>query len=320
MCGLTGRISFFIIISLSLLLFSVFSGDAYSDVSLKDDGGDFPEDNLSYHMSQGDIIDIKVFEVDELSRTVHVDSNGNINLPLIGTVSVKGLNEEGLRVKLERLLAKRYLQKPQVSVFVKEAGFFYVLGNVNNGERFPYTPGITLQQSIAMAGGFTENADLSSINLTRNSVNGIKKRITIDYNLVKEGVSDDIPLMKNDVIFVNALGKFYLGGYVKKPGSFDYRPDMTLQQAIASAGGVDEIGKASKIRITRKDKDVGVKILTVNYNKIKSGESEDIDIKEGDIIYVPKSYMLGFVQSFFFSIGLGNRSNIGVNPTPFVGR
>ena len=73
MSGMTGRIYFFIIVSFSLLSLSVFSVDAFSDVSLKDNMEVSSWDYLSYHMSPGDILEINVFEVEELSRTVRVD-------------------------------------------------------------------------------------------------------------------------------------------------------------------------------------------------------------------------------------------------------
>jgi len=271
-----------------------------------------------YRISPGDLLEISVFEVEELSKTVRVGYQGFISLPLIGFVKVEGFTLKELTERLEGLLEEKYLQFPQVSVFVKEAGSFYVLGKVNEGGVFPYKPAITLSQAIATAGGFKEEeADLKEIRITRSLKEG-KHSFTVDYTGIMKGEVQDIPIMKDDVIFVRGLGKFYVGGYVNKPGAFDYRIGMTLQQAIASAGDISDIGKASRVQIRRKGKDGGVEVFTVNYDRVRAGDADDIEIREGDIIYIPRSYVMGFVRAFFFTLGLGDRHSVGVNPTPVI--
>ena len=95
-----------------------------------------------YMVSPGDLLEIDVFEVKELTRTIRVRSNGFISLPLIGSINVQGLTERELELTLEGLLEEKYLHDPQVSIFVRESGFFYVLGMVENKEGiFPYRPG-----------------------------------------------------------------------------------------------------------------------------------------------------------------------------------
>jgi polysaccharide export outer membrane protein len=274
-----------------------------------------------YRFSPGDVLEIEVFEAEELNKTARVSSSGFITMPLLGSVEVQDLTERELEEKLEGMLQEKYLHAPQVSVFVKEGGYFYVLGKVEEGGRFPYMPGITLKQAIAMAGGFSEDegADLKSIQLTRGINGRSKETFSVDYTLIAEGMQGDIPVTKGDVVFVKSMGKFYVSGYVYRPGGFDLRPDTTLQQAIASAGGINDVGKSSKVQITRIKEDGGVEIMTVDFNKIKDGEAEDPKIEENDIIHIPRSYLMGFVRAFFFSIGLGD-SSVGVNPTTLIQR
>jgi polysaccharide export outer membrane protein len=316
--SLKRTLQFFLSLSLSIFFCtSLFIYQAFSE--------NIPPEEIQeqkYRFSPGDVLEIEVFEAEELNRTVRVSSGGFITFPLLGTVKVQGLTERELEERLEGLLEEKYLQAPQVSIFVKEGGYFYVLGKVNNEEGiFPYRPGITLQQAIAMAGGFAgEEADLKGVQITRGINGGIKESFTVDYTLIAEGRLRDIPIMKDDVVFVKGLGKFYVSGFVRNPGGFGLTPNMTLQQAIATAGGIASVGKPSGTQIKRVKEDGGVEVISVNYNEIKDGKVEDLKIKADDLIHVPRSYLLGFVRAFFFSIGLGDRHSVGLNPITFIER
>ncbi|MBE9532455.1 MAG: polysaccharide biosynthesis/export family protein [Proteobacteria bacterium] len=274
-----------------------------------------PDDILTqqYTVSPGDLLEIDVFEVEELTRTIRVRSNGYIALPLIGSVKVQGLTERELEIALEVLLKEKYLHDPHVSVFVRESGFFYVLGRVENKEGiFPYRPGITLQQAIAMGGAFPgEESGIKEVQITRTLLSGEKETYTFDYDGITRGKLGSIPIMRDDVVFVKGLGKLYVTGEVTRPGSLDVRPEMSVQQAIAFAGGLSSVSKSSRVKIKRTDEAGNVTIMTVNYNRVNSGKADDIGVMEGDIIYVPKSYLRSIARAFFFTIGVGD-GTVGV--------
>jgi len=73
-----------------------------------------------YRIGPEDLLEISVFEVDNLSRTVRVSLKGNISLPLLGTLRVKGLTTGELEREIRDLLTEKYLQDPQVTVFIEE--------------------------------------------------------------------------------------------------------------------------------------------------------------------------------------------------------
>jgi polysaccharide export outer membrane protein len=275
-----------------------------------------------YRFSPGDIIEIEVFEVEELTRTLRVRSNGNITLPLIGSVHVQGLTERELEESLASLLKEKYLHDPQVSVFVKESGFFYVLGRVQNKEGiYPYRPGVTLQQAIAMGGAFPkEDSGIKEVLITRAIDGGVKKTYSFDYEGISKGTLGSIPIMRDDVIFVKGLGKLYVTGQVARPGSFDVRPQMSVQQAIAYAGGLLSISKGSRVQIKRLGEDGNVKIETINYNKVTDGRADDLEVMEDDVIFVPKSHMKSLARAFFVTIGLGGGDSVGVRQNAFIER
>jgi polysaccharide export outer membrane protein len=73
-----------------------------------------------YKIGPQDLLEISVFEAEKLNKTVRVSSQGNISLPLIGILKVKGLTTEELEKEIRSLLAEKYLQDPQVNVLIKE--------------------------------------------------------------------------------------------------------------------------------------------------------------------------------------------------------
>ncbi len=74
----------------------------------------------AYRIGPGDLLELKVFEVDQLSQTVRVSEDGSITLPLLGRVPVEGLTQEGVVQKLTGLLQAKYVKNPQVTIFIKE--------------------------------------------------------------------------------------------------------------------------------------------------------------------------------------------------------
>lgn len=74
-------------------------------------------------------------------------------------------------------------------------------------------------------------------------------------------------------------------GQVQKPGSFPLTPGMTLVQAISNAGGLNAIGNADRINLTRKDKQ-GTTTVVLSFDSITDGQSPDIPLQAGDQIYV----------------------------------
>src|SRR5512141_518609 len=113
----------------------------------------------AYRVGPGDLIEFKVFEVDELNQTVRVSEDGSITLPLLGRVPVDGLTQEGVVQKLTGLLQAKYVKNPQVTLFIKEYKNqqVAVIGAVQKAGSYEVVGRKNLLQIIAMAGGFSEN-------------------------------------------------------------------------------------------------------------------------------------------------------------------
>jgi polysaccharide export outer membrane protein len=126
------------------------------------DGTDGP-----YTLSAGDRLRIIVFGQDNLSNSYAVDGAGRISLPLIGLVQAGGLTTTQLERSIEGKLRNGFLREPRVAVEVEQYRPFFVLGEVTTSGQFPFVNGMTVQNAVAIAGGFTPRAERDVATVTR---------------------------------------------------------------------------------------------------------------------------------------------------------
>lgn len=157
-----------------------------------------------YRIAPSDLIEISVFQVPELSKTVRVGVSGTVTLPLIGMVNANGLTGRELEVLIASKLREQYLQDPQVSVFIKEytSQRLTVEGSVNKPGVFPISGRPTLLQAIAMAGGLDKVADENDVKIFRDRADGSRDTIQYDLEPIRKGTVKDPQLMANDMVVV----------------------------------------------------------------------------------------------------------------------
>lgn len=161
-----------------------------------------------YRVGAQDLLTITVFGVSELSKEVRINSNGQISLPLIGTVVAGGRTIPELEAILAEKYSATYLQNPQVSVFVKEFASQRITleGAITKPGIYPITGRITLLQAIALAGGVDDKlADLGGIVLMRQ-VDGRRMAAAYDLRQVRKGLVEDPQVFGDDIIVVEASG------------------------------------------------------------------------------------------------------------------
>jgi len=241
-------------------------------------------------------LEIKVFGLDELNRTVRVSESGRISLPLLGEIEVTGLTEEELKDKLEEMLGKDHLQDPQVSVFIREyrSQSVSVLGAVGEPGEYELLGNQTLLQIIAQAGSLTQEAG-EEIIIIRKQAKGEDEtlRISIEELMLKGDASLNLRLKPNDIINIppDKEVTIFVYGKVTKPGAILVKRSKipTLQRAIAQAGGFAEGASKGKVVITRKSGKDKETRLVINVNDIIKGKKKDIQLLENDVVYVPES-------------------------------
>jgi polysaccharide biosynthesis/export protein len=145
-----------------------------------------------YVLDSGDRIRITVFGQADLTNAYSVDKAGFIEFPLIGSVPARGETPKQLEASIAEKLADGYIRNPDVSAEIERYRPFFIMGEVNAAGQFTYFPGMTLQNAIAVAGGFSPRAAQENADITRH-VNG---------NILTGRVPLSDPIIPGDTIYV----------------------------------------------------------------------------------------------------------------------
>lgn len=158
-----------------------------------------------YRIGPEDLLEVQVFGVDQLSRTVRVNARGQVSLPLIGAIEVAGMTAQEAERAITAKLAESYLQNPQVSLFIKEFTTQRVTieGAVNRPGVYPLRGQSTLLTSIALAGGQGGLSDMSEVMLFRADAAGKRVATVHDVERIRRGEAEDPPIYNDDLIVVN---------------------------------------------------------------------------------------------------------------------
>ncbi len=248
---------------------------------------------IDYRIGTRDLLQITVFEHAELNQTVRVAEDGSITLVLLGKVEVSGLTAQELERRLVTLLGERYINDPQITVFIQEHQRVSILGAVGRPGQYEIVGPTSLLQAISQAGGMTAEA-ASELYVYRDGDNGQKEQIVISLReLNLSGKHDlDISVRPKDVIFIpiDQMLTVFVYGEVRNPGALQYKASrkITLLQAIAQAGGTTEWAARSRITITRKNLQTGKEMrIPVNLKSIIKNKRLDVILEDGDVVIVP---------------------------------
>lgn len=157
-----------------------------------------------YRISPEDTLDVAVYQVDALTKTVQVDGSGRISLPLIGVIRASGLTVRELEVEIAKKLGSKYLQNPQVTVFLREATGQRVTvgGAVKSPGVFQAKGNTTLSQIISLAAGFNDGADPKSVIVFRHTEEG-RMAARFDMTAIQRGEAEDPAIYGGDSIVVD---------------------------------------------------------------------------------------------------------------------
>ena len=158
-----------------------------------------------YKITVNDLLEIEVFGVTELKRTVRVNTSGQVAMPLIGTLSVAGMTPADAEALIAVRYARNYLQDPQVSIFVKEFTTQRITldGALVKPGMYPLSGQITLLRALALAGGGSQLADLEQVMLFRLTPEGQSLVEKHDVLKIRNGEAPDPMLQSDDVVVVN---------------------------------------------------------------------------------------------------------------------
>ncbi len=250
-----------------------------------------------YRLGPEDVIEVRVFELDQLNRTLRVSGDGKIELPLVGSVEVTGLTPNKVASQIADRLRDRYVQNPQVSIFITEfkSQKVSLLGAVATPASYPLSGQRRLLQLLAEAGSLGPEAG-STLYVFRQTEDGRSARLTVPLNelLLQGDPRWNVLLRSGDVISVppeQAIAVTVLGA-VNTPGvhKLPVGDGATLLKAVALAGGLNERASKKGIQIKRSENDGTETVIKVNLGEILSGKRSDVVLREGDVVVVKESF------------------------------
>ena len=262
---------------------------------------DPPPATLDYQVGIGDVLSVNVYARPDLSTGVtstgttsvkgsRVDGNGNIQLPLIGTVSAAGQSVSAIRDKVEAAL-RTYVQDPSVVVEVAEyhSKPIYLMGQFRTPGVYYLDRPMTFLQGITLGNGFDATANLRGVRLLRD-----RKIAPIDvYSLILDGhIEQNVWLRPGDTVFLpdNRNQNVFVFGAVNKPGPILMpQGHLNILEALAAADPRPVGLNLKDVRIIRSLTTTSGELLVVDVEKIRRGETLTLQLQEGDVVYVPKN-------------------------------
>jgi polysaccharide biosynthesis/export protein len=262
----------------------------------------------NYVLGAGDVIQVRALGVEEVGdRTFRIEGNGEIVLPVVGTIKVLGSTVEQVQTELNNRL-RTYYVNPQGLVtlvqFRSEPVFF--LGAFNAPGIYPLQGRRTLVEMMTLVGGLAPNAS-RRIRLTRrkemgpiplpNAVEepgGKGMIVEIPLNVLSRDVNppEDILLLPYDVVSAEKAELVYLSGEVTRPGGYELGEKETVSalQMLSMAGGTTPTADPAKARILRPIANSPRRAeIPLNLKDSFEGRGREVNLMAGDVLYVPRN-------------------------------
>ena len=239
-------------------------------------------------LTPGDVIDISVFGVPELSQRARLNSAGSVYLPLLNEVELGGLTPEAAQKKLEEaLVSGGFLRSPHVSITVTEyANGISILGEVGRPGVYPSGGSRHLYDVLAAAGGLTQNAGTV---VTISHPNQPEKPESVNISRdPSKAPQANVLVSPGDTVVVSKAGVVYVVGEVLNPAGFiiDSDQPMTVLKVIAMAHGSTKTAKLNATKLIRRG-DNGFVEIPVPLSDIMRAKAKDVEVRSDDIIFVP---------------------------------
>jgi len=264
----------------------------------------------TYLLGAGDVLELNVFQVSELNLKIRVNGRGQIMLPLLGLIDVNGRSLADVEKTIAKMLQAKYLQNPQVSLFVDEyrSQEVTVMGAVGKPDVYRVRRPRSVFEMLSMAGGLSRSAgDIIRVQTTQvepNSGQHVAMNLLLSVDKLLAGGESvaDIRLHGGDSVIVPEAGVVFVEGAVKKPGSYKMQGETNVLKAIAMAGGVPWAGRESRVEVIR---EIGGEpiAIDVNLNKVRKRQGDDVVLRNGDIVVVSYSVTKRALTGFFRAAG-----------------
>lgn len=266
--------------------------------------GGFAEDE--YDIGPLDVLRIAVLGQSEMSGEFAVEPDGMLNFPFVGRIKAAEMSPRELEKKLVALLSDGYLKRPQVAISVKEyrSQRVYITGEVPRPGPYSLHADRTILGLLTDLGPLGPNAGHEMIIVRppqpvpppllfderdRGAARGddlplpkpMEEVFTVKLTDLQSGRADvNMQLKAGDTVRIPKAANVYVQGFVAHPGPLRYEDGMTVFQALALSGGVNERGAAGRVKLVR----------LVNGKPTESKPNATDILEPGDTLMVPERF------------------------------
>ena len=293
-----------------------------------------------YRIGAGDVIEIQVEDMPEVSKSIRVTASGTFLMPILGRMKAKGKTPEGLGQEIADRLRGDYLKDPKVNVVVREynSRSFFIQGAVRNPGVFQIEGRPSLLTLITLAGGLADNHGAVTFIIRKakptgeavqdkssaESIPGLPvadgegeepkyELLRVNINsLLKGNFGNNALLQPGDIVNIPPSDVFYVAGEVKAPGSFSLKEGTTLRQAVSLAQGTNFNAATDKAIIFRDDANGTRQEIHVDIGAVMKGKKDDVPILANDIIIVPNSRMKSIGGALIKAFGFSSMARMPV--------
>ncbi len=278
-------------------------------------------DAPAYRLGPGDVLNLRVWQVPDLDRSLTVDENGRITVPLIGDVQAAGRTAPEIEAEIvERIqVHHRNVSRVSLELTAYNSKAFYVIGAVITPGRYAAWPMPDVWRAIREAGGVAADGDLSHVRVYRLRDG---QQVLETYNLealtAQEGVlalpelapGETVEVPRRPVNPAGYVGSdgIYVFGQVLRPGV--YRVEAGARDVlgfILQAGGPLTDADLGEVVLLRPRPDGSLLRLEMNLEEYlaDADDSHNPDVQAGDTIFIPRQTSIGSLV----------RSNLGILTT-----
>ena len=247
-------------------------------------------DSGDLRLGPGDLVEMNVYGVPELSTKARVSNAGDLYLPLVDYVHVGDLTLQEAQMLIEKRLADGgFVKEPHVSLFIDEyaSQAVTVLGEVARPGVYPIVGDRRLFDVVSAAGGFSDKAG-KVVTITHRSSPDRPVTVKLAQHL-EQGAEGNVEVLPGDTLVISRAGIVYVVGDVGRPSGFLMESDnVTVLQALAMAGGTSKTAKLNSTRLIRKTAQ-GMKETVLPLKKILRAKAADLPMQADDILFVPSS-------------------------------
>lgn len=242
----------------------------------------------------GDLLHVQVADTPEMDQHARVTDAGEVPVLGAGSVKVSGMTPAAAALLIhDGLVAAHYMMHPEVIVSIEQFATqnVSILGEVKAAGTYPIATPRFILDVLALAGGINGSADRHILIERRGDPQAV-----VRYNFSNDAnnaIRDQVLVNPGDTVVVPKAGIIYVLGDVNHPGGYlmaNNESEMTLLQALASAGGLSKTAKQGHARLIRKQPNGSYFDRELSVGDLQQGKIPDIPLQTGDVLYVPFSY------------------------------